>query len=77
MYVKASPTCYNTRDIVRLLQEAKKVGVAPKLERKFDGPFVIEQKLSLITFRVQVSNRSEQRLAHHDEQKMVGNSEPK
>lgn len=69
---------YSAGDLVWLLHESRKVGVAPKLERKFDGPYIIANKLSPITFEIQVDVRGTKRMAHHDKLKRYeGDTPPK
>jgi transposase InsO family protein len=74
--IKASFTNYKVGDVVWLLHEARKV--TPKLEKKFDGPCIVVQKLSPITFKIQINQMGEQRLAHHDKLNMYeGTNRPK
>ena len=37
---------YNAGDVVWCLHETRKVGVNPKLEKTYDGPFLIKEKRS-------------------------------
>lgn len=57
---------YSPGDLVWMLHEGRKVGVTPKLEKKFDGPFVITRRRSPITFVVQIDAGGRDVLVHHD-----------
>jgi len=52
--------------------------VAPKLQKVYDGPFLIVQRRSAINFIIQLDKTCAQRLVHHDKLKPYrGSSTPK
>ena len=69
---------YCEGDIVWCLQEARKVGVSPKLEKRYDGPFLVKKKLSAINFEIQLNKDGQSRLVHHNKLKRYeGDNPPK
>jgi len=75
---KALDLKYQVGDVVWCLLQTKKVGVAPKLQRVCDGPFLIVQERSAINFVIQLEKTGAQRLVHHDKLKSYrGVSTPK
>lgn len=60
---------YSQGDVVWCLMEARKVGVSPKLERVFEGPFLIRRKLSEINFVLQLDKAGTERPVHHNKLK--------
>ena len=60
---------YEVGDLVWALHETRKVGVTPKLEHKFDGPFVVQKKMSPVTYVLQLDVRGNTRVAHYDKLK--------
>jgi len=67
---KLSFNHYRIRDAVWLLQEARKVGVAQKLEQVYDGPFVVTSMPSPINVTIQLDADGEQKTVHHDQLKL-------
>ena len=60
---------YNVGDVVWYLMEVKKLGVAPKLEYCFEGPFVIKRKISELDFVLQVDRAGTEKPVHHNKLK--------
>ena len=60
---------YNIGDIVWCLHETKKVGICPKLEKCFDGPFIIHKKYSDLNFVIQLNANGQERVVHHNKLK--------
>ena len=60
---------YNVGDVVWYLMEVKKLGVAPKLEYCFEGPFVIKRKISELDFLLQVDRAGTEKPVHHNKLK--------
>lgn len=59
------------------MAETRKLGVAPKLERLYEGPFVIREKISEINFMLQLDSDGRKRLVHHVKlNRYEGNSQP-
>lgn len=67
--VKLSFHNYTVGDAVWCLHETRQVGVTPKLEKKFDGPFLIKVKRSDLNFVIQLDGRGQQRVVHHNKLK--------
>jgi len=61
---------YRVGDVVWYLHEARKVGVNPKLERAFQGPFLIVRKQSPVNFTIQLNEDGQERLVHHNKLKV-------
>jgi hypothetical protein len=61
---------YKDGDIVWLLHESRTVGISPKLEKRYDGPYIIVKKMSPITFVVQMNPEGHSVLIHNDKLKM-------
>ena len=55
-----------TGQFVWLFNPAKKKGLAPKLQCRWEGPYLIVGKLSDVTFRVQLQPRSRAKVVHYD-----------
>ena len=69
---------YEVGDIVWCLHETRKPGVCPKLEKAYDGPYVVKQKLSSVNFILQLDNEGATRTVHHNKLKIYeGNNPPK
>ena len=68
---------YETGDMVWCLAEARKVGVMPKLEPAYDGPYLIKRKISEINFLLQLDKTGKEKLVHHNKLKpYVGDIPP-
>ena len=69
---------YKVGDAVWCLQEARKVGITPKLERTYQGPFLVTEKRSDLNFVVQISDKGDSKVLHHNKLKPYeGDSPPK
>ena len=60
---------YKEGDAVWYLNEARKVGVANKLEWIYDGPFMIKERVSGINFVIQMNKDGDEKLVHHNKLK--------
>jgi transposase InsO family protein/DNA-binding MarR family transcriptional regulator len=60
---------YEVGDVVWCVHESRKVGVTPKLEKRYEGPYLITSKLSTINFVIQLNQEGDQRCVHHDKLK--------
>ncbi|XP_045210881.2 uncharacterized protein LOC123562304 [Mercenaria mercenaria] len=65
---------YKPGDLVWMLHETRKIGVTPKLEKKYDGPFVVTEKTSPVNFVVQTDRDGRTVLIHHDKLKHYNGS---
>ena len=69
---------YMEGDVVWCLMEARKVGISPKLERVYEGPFLIRRKLSELDFVLQLDQMGTERPVHHNKLKLYeGDNPPK
>ena len=53
-------------DFVWLHNPAKRKGVSPKLESKWEGPYLILNKLSDVVFQIQRNKRGKKTVVHYD-----------
>lgn len=60
---------YKPGDAVWCLHETKKPGVSPKLQRQFDGPYVVKSRLSTLNFLVQFDKSGREKVLHHNKLK--------
>ncbi|XP_052281178.1 uncharacterized protein LOC127878690 [Dreissena polymorpha] len=60
---------YEVGDAVWLLHETRRVGVSAKLEKAYDGPFVVKAKVSAVNFVIQMDSRGSDKLIHHNKLK--------
>ncbi len=68
--IRTSYHDYKVGDTVWMLHEMRRVGTAPKLEKRYNGPFIIIQRRSAVNFLVQLDDAGDERLMHHDKLKM-------
>ena len=66
---KLSFNQYKIGDAVWFLQEARKVGVAQKLEPRYGGPFLVTSVPSPINVTIQLAEDGQQKTVHHDKLK--------
>lgn len=57
---------YKISDAVWLFNPKRKKGISPKLQCPLKGPFVITEKLSDVTNRIQENPKSKSKVVHHD-----------
>ena len=67
---------YQVGDLVWCLHETRKVGVMPKLEKAYDGPYPVKEKRSELNFVIQINNKGQDRLVHHNKLKPYEGSRP-
>ena len=67
---------YNEGDVVWYLMEVRKVGISPKLEFGFEGPFLIKKKLSEIDFVLQLDRLGTEKPVHHNKIKPYEGDHP-
>jgi len=63
---KALQYQYEVGDAVWCLQESRRVGIAPTLQKAYDGPFLIVQKRSTLNYVLQLDKAGTRRLVHND-----------
>ena len=57
---------YQPGDLVWVLRENRKEGVAPKLQPCFEGPFLVLKKLNELDYLIQLDQKGSTRVMHHD-----------
>jgi hypothetical protein len=69
---------YNCKegDLVWCLHETQKIGVMPKLEKAFDGPYVIKEKRSALNYVLQLNKGGQERVVHHNKLKRYEGKNP-
>ena len=67
---------FNQGDIVWCLMETRKVGISPKPEHVYEGPFLIKRKLSEIDFVLQLDRTGTERPVHHNKLKPYEGVQP-
>ena len=60
---------YKVGDLVWLLNEVRELGVCPKLQPAFTGPYVVSGKLGPATIELQLDQHGKKRVIHHDKLK--------
>ena len=60
---------YDVGDIVWCLHENRRVGISPKLEKAYNGPYVVTCKMSELNFVIQLNKDGERRTVHHNKLK--------
>jgi hypothetical protein len=51
------------------LHEARKEGICPKLEMKYEGPYLILKKISNQNYKIQIDQWGKTNVVHHDKLK--------
>ena len=75
---KAVLVSYKPGDLVWCRHEIRKPGIAPKLEKRYNGPFVVTAKRSPVNFVIQTDKSGSEKLIHHDKLKQYeGDNPPK
>lgn len=67
---------YDKGDLVWCLDESRKIGVMPKLEPAYGGPFLVKKKISEINFLLQVDPSGKDKLVHHNKLKPYEGDSP-
>ena len=60
---------YDEGDVVWCLMEVRKLGVSPRLEFIFEGPFVIKKKFSELDVLLQLDSKGTEKPVHHNKSK--------
>ena len=68
---------YQEGDVVCCLVEMRKVGISPKLEYVYEGPFLIRKKLSELVFVLQMDRSGAERPVHHKLKPYEGDHPPR
>ena len=74
--VKVAFHRYQEGDIVWYLMEVRKVGVTPKLEYVYEGPFLVKKKLSELDYVLQLDRSGKERPVHHNKLKPYEGDHP-
>ena len=68
---------HNPGDPVWYYRYQRKVGLNPKLQRPWHGPFVVIERLNGVMYRIKLSPKSKPKVVHHDKLKpYVGENRP-
>jgi hypothetical protein len=57
---------YERGDAVWLHNPARKKGISPKLTRAWEGPFLVVNRLSEVTYRIQRGPKTKMKVVHFD-----------
>jgi len=60
---------YQEGDLIWYLHETRRKGATPKLERMYDGPLPVLEKLSEVNFRIQLGPDGQTKVVHHNKLK--------
>ena len=63
---KINGKTHNTGDLVWLHEPRRKLGLCPKLQRYWKGPFTVIQKINDLLYRIQRSPKSKPKVVHFD-----------
>ena len=63
---------YSQGDVVRCLNESRKVGVMQKLQPAYSGPFLVKRKITKLNYLLQLDAPGLERLVQHNKLKLVG-----
>ena len=74
--VKVAFHRYQEGDVVWCLMEVRKVGVTPKLEYVYEGPFLVKKKLSELDYVLQLDRSGKERPVHHNKLKPYEGDHP-
>ena len=67
---------YQSGDLVWCLHEVRKVGITPKLEKRYSGPYVVKERTSAVNFIIQTDRKGSTKLLHHDKLKRYEGENP-
>lgn len=68
---------YNRGDPVWFYQYQRKVGINPKFQRPWHGPYVVTDRINDVLYRIQLGPKSQPKVVHHDKLKpYVGENGP-
>ena len=75
---KISVNKYENGDFIWLLNEDRTKGIAQKLEPTYKGPYIVTKKMSELNFVIQLDNKGNEKLVHHNKLKPYrGDNPPK
>ena len=67
---------YQPGDVVLLYRPVTKRGKSPKLSRHWTGPFLIQDRINQVNYRIQASPRSKAHVVHADRLKLCHGTHP-
>ena len=74
--LKADAGGYHLGDAVWLHNPMKRKGYSPKLQRPWDGPYVVTTRLSDVTYRIQKGAKTKPRIVHYNRLKQYNGENP-
>ena len=69
-------TEYQKGDVVLLYRPVTKRGKSPKLSRHWTGPYLIQDRINQVNYRIQASPRSKAHVVHADRLKLCHGTRP-
>ena len=66
MTQKNSVNRYRVGDVVWCIDESRKVGITSKLERIYEGPFLVTKRFSELYFLIQLDKKGTEKGVNHD-----------
>ena len=67
---------FKVADLVWSVNETREVGVCPKLQPTFIGPYVVTAKYGDVNFKIQLDIDGRSRIVHHDKLKQYAGVNP-
>ena len=68
---------FRVGDLVWMINETREIGVCPKLQPTFVGPYIVIDTYGDVNFKIQLDNKGKSRVVHHDKLKIyVGINPP-
>jgi hypothetical protein len=64
--LKAQNKRYEECELVWMHNPAKKIGISPKLSRSWEGPYIVLNRLSDVTYRIKGGLRAKMKIVHFD-----------
>ena len=68
--------CYRRGDLVLMKTSVRVLGKSPKIMDRYNGPYVVLDKLSDVTYRIQAGPNKRARIVHHDRLKAYAPRDP-
>ena len=68
--LRAHPKRYEPGDAVWIHNPARKKGISPKLSRPWDGPYLVVDRISDVTYRIQKGPKTKPKVVHFDRLKL-------
>ena len=63
---KINYNTYHPGDLIWMRSDRTQLGIAPKLRRPYEGPYLVLQKVNDLDYVIQLDGHGQRRLVHHD-----------